>query len=141
MSIVNVKCQIRPTEKELELELAIGKHKQCTARCAIARASSLRSSFRPLQLLTSAVPVGIVLKEHKIINKEIDKMNNRVRTIEYFDCLLDEVFEPNMTDRQEEKSMQQKFRDMEEDFGGWGTSTMFDSLYENPYALAGRGDY
>lgn len=35
--------------------------------------------------------------------------------VESFDCLLDGVFVPDMTDRQQTKTMQQRFRDEEPD--------------------------
>ena len=35
--------------------------------------------------------------------------------VETFDCLLEGVFVPDMTDRMQNKSMQQRFRDMEPD--------------------------
>ena len=39
----------------------------------------------------------------------------KVVAIESYNCLLDEVFVPDMTDRQQKKTMQQRLRDEEPD--------------------------
>jgi hypothetical protein len=53
------------------------------------------------------------------------------------DNLMESIFVPNMTDRQEEKSMQERLRDVEEDvFDRYGYATKYDELFYSPFELA-----
>ena len=54
--------------------------------------------------------------------------------IESYNCLLEEVFVPDMTDRQQMNSMQSRLRDIEPE-EDWRGATRYDTLYTSPYQL------